>query len=95
MDNLSFFSPDKITKKPETPSKGPNSGEKSSKCLQVLSDQVTTNKSESPPNGSNPCESIVSPRTIIGNKSGSFLVASSSSHINADSDTCIETSLGM
>ncbi|PWA86424.1 Homeodomain-like protein [Artemisia annua] len=95
MDNLSFFSPDKITEKPETPSKGSNSGEKSSKCLQVLSDQVTTNKSESPPNGSNPCESIVSPRTIIGNKSGSFLVASSSSHINAENDTCIETSLGI
>lgn len=92
MDNLSFFSPDKITNKSET-SKGPNvknSGKKNFKC----SEEVTAMASSC----DNPCESLVSPRTITRKKAGSCLVASMqsapSSQIgveNCSHDTSVET----
>ena len=96
MDNLSFFSPDKITNKSETP-QGPNAnsiGEKSSKCSEFLSEEVTAMSSSC----DNPRESLVSPRTIMGKKAGSYPVASMqsapSSQIgveNSANDTSVET----
>lgn len=96
MDNLSFFSPDKITNKSET-SKGPNvknSGKKNFKRSEVLSEEVTAMASSC----DNPCESLVSPRTITRKKAGSCLVASMqsapSSQIgveNCSHDTSVET----
>lgn len=65
MDNLSFFSPDKVTNKSETP-KSLNS--------EVLSEEVTAITTSS---CDNPCETIVSPHTVIGKKVGRFLAPSS------------------
>ncbi|XP_071704853.1 transcription factor MYB3R-1-like isoform X2 [Rutidosis leptorrhynchoides] len=96
MDNLSFFSPDKIINKSETP-KGPSvkkSGINSSKCSEVSLTEVNTEAVLC----DNPRESLVSPRTITGKKAGSCLVASMQSAPsslisveNSANDTSVET----
>nr|XP_043608924.1 transcription factor MYB3R-1 [Erigeron canadensis] len=96
MDNLSFFSPDKVTNKSETP-KGSNardSGKQRSKCSEALPEEITAKE----PSCDDLSGSLVTPSIVLRKKAGGFLATSTqyapSSQIrveNSANDTTTET----